>query len=229
MPGYRQEALVSAASRTETFVSLKLFVDNWRWAGVPFYIRTGKRLARRVTEIVVQFKRAPFVLFRKTAVDKLEPNRLVLHLQPEEGISLSFGAKIPGRSCSLAPSTWHSTTPITSTRHRRPATSGCCTTVCSAIPRYSSGRTWSKPPGALSRRFKMCGVPSSLGTFQTIRLARGDRRRPQISSARMAANGTRRRRRGRRRTLEQLRRESLSNRRWSYVRILNARAQYART
>ena len=96
MPGYRQEALVSAASRTETFVSLKLFVDNWRWAGVPFYIRTGKRLARRVTEIVVQFKRAPFVLFRKTAVDKLEPNRLVLHLQPEEGISLSFGAKIPG-------------------------------------------------------------------------------------------------------------------------------------
>jgi len=96
MPGYRQESKVSPASRTETYVALKLFIDNWRWADVPFYIRTGKRLARRVTEIVVQFKRAPFVMFRKTAVDKLEPNRLVLHIQPEEGISLSFGAKLPG-------------------------------------------------------------------------------------------------------------------------------------
>src|SRR5262245_54707369 len=94
--GYRQEAMVSPTSRTETFVALKLFIDNWRWADVPFYVRTGKRLAKRVTEIVVQFKRAPFVLFRKTAVDRLEPNRLVLHLQPQEGISLSFGAKIPG-------------------------------------------------------------------------------------------------------------------------------------
>jgi glucose-6-phosphate 1-dehydrogenase len=96
MAGYRQEPNVSPTSRTETFVALKLIIDNWRWAGVPFYIRSGKRLARRITEIVVQFKRAPFVLFRKTAVDRIEPNRLVLHLQPEEGISLSFGAKVPG-------------------------------------------------------------------------------------------------------------------------------------
>jgi glucose-6-phosphate 1-dehydrogenase len=96
MPGYRQEPMVSPASRTETFVALKVAIDNWRWADVPFYIRTGKRLAKRVTEIVVQFKRAPFVLFRQTAVDRLEPNRLVLHLQPDEGISLSFGAKVPG-------------------------------------------------------------------------------------------------------------------------------------
>jgi len=94
--GYRQEPNVSPTSRTETFVALKLLIDNWRWAGVPFYIRSGKRLARRITEIVVQFKRAPFVLFRKTAVNRLEPNRLVLHLQPEEGISLSFAAKVPG-------------------------------------------------------------------------------------------------------------------------------------
>jgi len=94
--GYRQEPLVAPGSRTETYLALKLFIDNWRWADVPFYVRTGKRMAQRVTEIVVQFKRAPFVLFRKTAVDKLEPNRLVLHLQPDEGISLSFGAKIPG-------------------------------------------------------------------------------------------------------------------------------------
>ncbi len=96
MAGYRQEPLVSPTSRTETYIGVKLFIDNWRWADVPFYVRTGKRMPKRVTEIVVQFKRAPFVLFRKTAVDKLEPNRLVLHLQPDEGISLSFGAKIPG-------------------------------------------------------------------------------------------------------------------------------------
>src|ERR1700683_672752 len=93
---YRSEPLVAPDSRTETFVAMKLFIDNWRWADVPFYLRTGKSLPKRSTEIVIQFKRAPFVLFRKTAVDKLEPNRLVLHLQPHEGIKLSFGAKIPG-------------------------------------------------------------------------------------------------------------------------------------
>jgi len=93
---YRNEPLVAPDSRTETFVAMKLFIDNWRWADVPFYLRTGKALPKRSTEIAIQFKRAPFVLFRKTAVDRLEPNRLILHLQPDEGISLSFGAKIPG-------------------------------------------------------------------------------------------------------------------------------------
>ncbi|HEX5230154.1 MAG TPA: glucose-6-phosphate dehydrogenase, partial [Bryobacteraceae bacterium] len=96
VPGYRAEPYVAPDSRTETFVAMKLFIDNWRWADVPFYLRTGKRMPRRATEIVIQFKRAPFVLFRKTAVDRLNPNRLILHLQPDEGISLSFGAKIPG-------------------------------------------------------------------------------------------------------------------------------------
>jgi len=75
---------------------MKLFIDNWRWAEVPFYLRTGKRLPKRVTEIAIRFKRAPFILFRKTAVDRLSSNQLVLHLQPDEGISLSFGAKVPG-------------------------------------------------------------------------------------------------------------------------------------
>ena len=93
---YRSEPNVSPTSRTETFVAMKLYIDNWRWADVPFYLRTGKRMAKRVTEIAIQFKRAPFILFRKTAVESLTPNRLVLHLQPEEGISLRFGAKIPG-------------------------------------------------------------------------------------------------------------------------------------
>ena len=96
MAGYRQEPNVAPDSRTETYVAMKLFIDNWRWADVPFYLRTGKRMPKRVTEIAIQFKRAPFVLFRHTSVDKIEPNRLILHLQPEEGISLTFGAKVPG-------------------------------------------------------------------------------------------------------------------------------------
>jgi glucose-6-phosphate 1-dehydrogenase len=96
VPAYRAEPMVAPDSRTETFVAMKLYIDNWRWADVPFYLRTGKRLPTRATQVAIQFKRAPFVLFRKTAVDRLEPNRLVLHLQPDEGISLSFGAKVPG-------------------------------------------------------------------------------------------------------------------------------------
>ncbi|HVW85057.1 MAG TPA: glucose-6-phosphate dehydrogenase [Bryobacteraceae bacterium] len=94
--GYRNEPFVDPHSNTETFVALKLSVDNWRWADVPFYVRTGKRLPKRVTEIAIQFRRAPFVLFRDTPVEKLTPNLLVMHIQPDEGISLKFGAKIPG-------------------------------------------------------------------------------------------------------------------------------------
>ena len=94
--GYHQERNVAPASRTETSVAMRLFVDNWRWAGIPFYLRTGKRLPRRVTEIAVQFNRAPFALFRETPVDTLDPNVLTLRIQPDEGISLSFHAKEPG-------------------------------------------------------------------------------------------------------------------------------------
>ncbi|MCS6805657.1 MAG: glucose-6-phosphate dehydrogenase [Acidobacteriota bacterium] len=96
VPAYRAEPDIAPQSTTETFVALKLHVDNWRWAGVPFYLRTGKRLAKRVTEITIQFKRAPFVLFRQTPVEKLTPNLLVLRIHPEETISLRFSAKVPG-------------------------------------------------------------------------------------------------------------------------------------
>jgi glucose-6-phosphate 1-dehydrogenase len=96
VPAYRMEPRIAQDSRTETFVALKLPIDNWRWADVPFYLRTGKRLPERVTEVAIQFKRAPFMLFRKTSVERLAPNLLVLHIQPNEGISLRFGAKIPG-------------------------------------------------------------------------------------------------------------------------------------
>jgi glucose-6-phosphate 1-dehydrogenase len=96
VPGYREEEDVPPDSRTETFVAMKLNIDNWRWADVPFYLRTGKRLPGRNTHVVIQFRRAPFVLFRDTQVENLMPNQLVLHIQPEEGISLRFAAKTPG-------------------------------------------------------------------------------------------------------------------------------------
>ena len=101
MLGYRQEVKVAPDSSTETYVAAKLQIDNWRWAGVPFYLRTGKRLNKRVTEVVVQFRRAPFALFRQTAVQELPPNQLIMHLQPDEGISLGFEAKVPGPGMNL--------------------------------------------------------------------------------------------------------------------------------
>jgi glucose-6-phosphate 1-dehydrogenase len=96
VPRYRSEPGVAPESRTETYVALKLNLDNWRWAGVPFYLRTGKRLAKRHTEIAIHFKRMPFELFRNAPFHKLHTNTLVIQIQPVEGISLSFGAKIPG-------------------------------------------------------------------------------------------------------------------------------------
>src|SRR6201997_3052413 len=96
VPAYRAEPGVPPDSKTETFVAMKLQIDNWRWADVPVYLRTGKRMPVRNTHIVIQFRRAPFVLFRDTPVENLMPNQLVLHIQPEEGISLRFAAKAPG-------------------------------------------------------------------------------------------------------------------------------------
>ena len=93
--GYREEKNVAPDSQTETFAALRLFVDNWRWAGVPFYIRAGKRLPKRVTEIRVQFKRPPHLTFGREAMQEVDPNAITLRIQPEEGISLKFGAKVP--------------------------------------------------------------------------------------------------------------------------------------
>ena len=96
VPDYRSEPSVKPDSSTETFVALKLTIDNWRWAGVPFYLRTGKRMAKRVSEITIQFREPPFILFRETPVEHLKPNLLVIQIQPDEGIWLRFGAKVPG-------------------------------------------------------------------------------------------------------------------------------------
>jgi len=101
VPAYRAEKSVAPGSNTETFVALQMFVDNWRWADVPFYLRTGKRLPKRSTEIAIQFKRAPLMLFRDTPVERLNPNLLVMHIQPDEGISLRFEGKVPGPQMRL--------------------------------------------------------------------------------------------------------------------------------
>ena len=101
--GYREEKGVSGESITETYAALKLRVDNWRWAGVPFYLRTGKRLPKRTSEIAVQFKQTPHLVFRRNPEAVVEPNRLVLHIQPDEGISLTFGAKLPGSELRIRP------------------------------------------------------------------------------------------------------------------------------
>ncbi|AQS77266.1 glucose-6-phosphate dehydrogenase [Xanthomonas perforans] len=103
VPGYREEDTVPEDSDTETYVAMKLQVDTWRWAGVPFYLRTGKRLRERTTEIAIRFKPAPLAPFRSTEVGGYGPDWLVLHIQPDEGISLQFDVKRPGAQVALAP------------------------------------------------------------------------------------------------------------------------------
>jgi glucose-6-phosphate 1-dehydrogenase len=101
VPGYRDEDGVARDSLTETYVAAKLFVDNWRWADTPFYVRAGKRLARRETTIAIEFKRAPHPPFEDTSGEELQPNVLVVHIQPDEGVSLEFAAKVPGQGLTL--------------------------------------------------------------------------------------------------------------------------------
>ena len=105
--GYREEEGVDPRSRAETFAAIRVTIDNWRWSGVPFFLRSGKRLPRRVTEVHVQFRDAPVMLFEgaltMTDSERLNPNHLTLRIQPEEGITLSFLAKAPGPEINLSP------------------------------------------------------------------------------------------------------------------------------
>jgi len=103
-PGYRQEKGVKADSTTETYAALRLLIDNWRWAGVPFYLQTGKRLPKRMSEIVIRFHRTPHFIFRRGAVSA-DPNVLVIRIQPDEGIALVVDAKEPGPDLKLSPVT----------------------------------------------------------------------------------------------------------------------------
>jgi glucose-6-phosphate 1-dehydrogenase len=103
VPGYRQEPDVAPDSTTETFVALKLHLDSWRWAGVPFYIRTAKHLPKRTTEIAIQFRRPPLQIFKRVSPSSVAPNLLIVNVQPDEGISVRFEAKLPGTRMQLAP------------------------------------------------------------------------------------------------------------------------------
>ncbi|SPF52258.1 Glucose-6-phosphate 1-dehydrogenase [Candidatus Sulfopaludibacter sp. SbA4] len=103
VPGFRQEQGVNPESQTDTYAAVTFFVENWRWAGVPFYVRTGKRLPKRVTEIAIQFNKAPLAIFGDTDGDGTAPNLLIVRIQPEEGISLKFVSKTPGSGMKLRP------------------------------------------------------------------------------------------------------------------------------
>jgi glucose-6-phosphate 1-dehydrogenase len=101
VPGYREEEGVDPESQTETYVAAKLYVDNWRWADTPFYVRAGKRMPRRETTVAIQFERAPHPPFAELAGEGLQPNRLVVHVQPNEGVALEIGAKVPGQGMAI--------------------------------------------------------------------------------------------------------------------------------
>ena len=101
MPGFLQEEGIPADSRTETYAAIRLDIDTRRWAGVPFYLRTGKRLGRKVTEVAVVFERAPHLPFESTATEELGENALVVRVQPNEGITMRFGSKVPGTAMEV--------------------------------------------------------------------------------------------------------------------------------
>lgn len=101
VPGYLDEQGVSSVSNTETFAAIRFSIDNWRWAGVPFYVRTGKNLPKRVTEIAIMFRWTPHLIFRQDAGEQIDPNVLALRIQPDEGITLKFAAKLPGQAINM--------------------------------------------------------------------------------------------------------------------------------
>jgi len=103
VPGYREEPGVNSKSTTETYVALRMRLDSWRWAGVPFYLRTGKRLPKRTTEIAIQMRRPPLEIFKRVSPTSVAPNLLIVNVQPDEGLSIRFEAKIPGTRMQLAP------------------------------------------------------------------------------------------------------------------------------
>jgi len=163
---------------------MKLAIDNWRWAGVPFYLRTGKRLRAQNTHIVIQFRQAPFVLFRDTPVENLMPNQLILHIQPEEGISLRFAAKVPGPSMHLGAVDMNFE--YADYFGRQPSTGyerllhDCMIGDQTLFQRAE----WWKPAGAWSARCSMFGGPCPRATSPTMYPAAGAERSGRDDGAR---------------------------------------------
>ena len=171
MPGYREEPGVDPLSSTETFVAMRLNIQNWRWTGVPVYVRTGKRLPTRVTEVAMQFRHPPQLPLFPGTDAHLEPDALIVRVQPNEGLSLRFGAKVPGHA-SVRPR-W--TSRASSSSPSTP-TSGSSSMRSSATPRCSSAPTRSAVRGGSSTRFSGTGAP-------TTGRSRSTRRRPGTAEA----------------------------------------------
>jgi glucose-6-phosphate 1-dehydrogenase len=151
LPGYREEPGVDPLSRTETYAALRLDVDNWRWAGVPFYVRTGKRLPARVTEVVLQFQRPPHLPISAAQVEG-EADALILRIQPDEGITLRFGAKVPGHHFLVRSATMAFSYGATFPEESRKPMSGCCWRHLSATrPCSSAPMKWSSVGGSWTR------------------------------------------------------------------------------
>ncbi len=140
-PGYRQETKVKPDSNVETYVAMKLLIDNWRWAGVPVYVRTGKCLPLGASEVRIQFRPTPNVLFAAVCGSKLDPNALTLRLQPNEGISIRFNGKIPGTQVGVRPVRMHFSYDSEFGAYTPERTSGCCSKPWQAMPRSLSAAT----------------------------------------------------------------------------------------
>jgi glucose-6-phosphate 1-dehydrogenase len=157
VPGYRLEEGVNPSSVTETYAALELYIDNWRWAGVPFYVRTGKRLARSTTEVVVHFKRTPQALFSHTRDEAPESNTIVVRIQPNEGIAFAFGAKRPGSQMQpitvQADFSYQKAFGQRLHRRMRP----CYSMRCAVMPHYLRAPTKWRQSGASLRRLKRRG------------------------------------------------------------------------
>ena len=187
--GYRAEPNVANDSNTETFVAMRLGIDNWRWAGVPFYLRIGKRMSRRYSEIAIRFKHAPYAPLEDTHMEQLPPNWLVLRIQPDEGISLQFEVKRPGPVVDLA--AVHMDFRYRDWFPREPNV-GYETLIydcmigdqsCFSVP------TWWRKPGASCSRRWMPGPKRRQRIFRTTPLAAMARMQPRCCYSGMAALG----------------------------------------
>ncbi len=150
---------------------MKLLINNWRWAGVPFYIRTGKRLKKRVTEIAIAFKKAPSIMFQKTQTQEVSANLLILHIQPEEGISLRFGAKVPGPLVRIGDVDMRFQYKDYFGLKLGTGYETLLYDCMMAIKRFISVPTWSNQAGASYNPFSTCGVHLNQRIFRPMNLA----------------------------------------------------------
>jgi hypothetical protein len=186
--GYLQEEGVAKGSHTETYAAVRLDVDTRRWAGVPFYLRTGKRLGKRVTEIAVVFKKAPHLPFTDTATEELGQNAIVIRVQPDEGVTLRFGAKVPGAQMEVRDVTMDFGYGRAFTESSPRPMSASSSTCCWVTRHCSPGTRRSSSPGRSSTRSCATGSGSRAGPSST-RPVDGVRTAPTNSCAETAANG----------------------------------------